>query len=466
MLQGIYFVLAVLCASGQTTPGFQFIGYGYDVLYGNPRSTQGEGDPGFRTNIFDFTYEENAMTSDGKWKVPDKTTSQSKTGTCSLAQSETMIYSGYDYQHAVSNSVSLNAGFMGLEFTLSLDFKNTENATRSNTSVFAHVSAECAAYEITMHTYDHPPVDSNFAAGAKYLSEDYDEEMYMEFLKNFGTHVVTRLTVGGRWGWQMSFDKFKYTNLLDHSVDIGAGIEYAGKIKAGIKFDHKEDTSNYMSVVHAISNNKSFNIGGTFDPDVEEWMKSVEANPQPTSLAMQSLDTLLNQLYLPDIDSSSLSKKATNMQTAIANYCLYIKKNSNSQISCEKPQPLPAPEPSPVADNAVRRICVENKGAYAMAFKLNDLSATYAVPASTGNYDNGSVECLDGSLVGAEIGDTLQCEVSVEAGDTVNCHGGDFVYDLRAKKQANFECTGTTTIVDCAFVSLSDDDTAVVSVLV
>jgi len=467
MLQGTCFVLAALLVSGDTTPGFQFLGYGYDILYGNPRSTEGGGDPGFRTNVFDFTYTENTMTGDGKWQVPDKTTSQSKTGTCSLTQSSTMIYSGYDYQHAVSTGVSLNAGFMGLEFTLSTDFQKTENQTRSNTSVFAQVTAECAAYELTMHTYDHPPVDANFKLGVQYgLTEEYNEAMYMEFIQNFGTHVVTQLDVGGRWGWQMAFDRFNYVSMLDHSVDVNAGIEYAGQVKAGIHVSHSDKTSDYRSVVNTISNNKSFNIGGEFNADVNTWMKSVVANPQPISLTMQSLDTLMNPLYLPDLDSSSLSTKATNMQTAIAGYCSYVQKNQDSQISCEKPQPLPAPQPSAVADNAIKRMCVTNWGAYAMKFTLKDLTSDYAITKWTDWYDDGSTVCVDGNDIGAYQGDYIQCQVSAMAGATVDCYGADVVYDQRATKQANFVCRGTTLSVDCKFDSFEDYNGVAVSAVV
>jgi len=352
-------VTQVFVVSAQDTPGFQFLGYGYDILYGNPQSTQGNGDGGFRTNIFTFTHDEHQMTPDGKWSVPDKTTSQDFGQTCSATQSSQIIVSSYDYLHVVDNGISLNAGFDGIEFSLSLDFKNINSETRNKTSIFAHVDAQCAAYDLTLHTYDHPPLDPNFVAGVKYLPLNYSEAEYMEFLRNFGTHVVTQLQVGGRWGWQMKFDRFSYTNMLDNSVDVELGIKYAGEVQAGFGFNHTDHMKDYMSVVNAISSNSTFNVGGKFTTNMSECMDSVKAEPMPTHLTLTSLDRLISPLYISDINADVLEAKAKAMKQALVSYCPYVQKNYNTSVTCKPAEPLPAPMPDPVATNERWCLCDE-----------------------------------------------------------------------------------------------------------
>jgi len=455
MIRGLQLSSAMLLASAQDTPGFQFIGYGYDALNGNPRSTQGDGDPGFRTNVFKFTKTQGTKTADGKWDVPDKTTSQDFGSTCSADQSTQILSSAYDYQHTVDNGISLNAGFGGLEFSLSLDFKQIDNETKSNHSIFAQVSARCAAYQLTMHTFDHPDVDSNFVAGVDTLPEHYDEASYMRFLRAFGTHVVTQLQVGGRWGWQMSFNRFSYTNMLDNSINVEAGIEYNGKVRAGIKFNHSDDTKSAMAVANSIAKNSTFNVGGTFNPDMQAWMASVKAQPMPTHLTLMPLDELISTVYLPKSNASSLSAKATAMREALKNYCPYVQKTFDPMAVCTPPKPLPAPTPNPVAKDAVRRICVLNNGGYAMNWELNDLTTQYPVKSATGNYAHGQVDCLDGLKVGAERGDKINCRANIVAGNSRDCEGSGVSYDSRATQQANFACDGSTFTGGCKFTGLS-----------
>eukprot|EP00928_Gymnodinium_smaydae_P006771 TRINITY_DN12413_c0_g2_i1.p1 TRINITY_DN12413_c0_g2~~TRINITY_DN12413_c0_g2_i1.p1 ORF type:complete len:475 (-),score=64.87 TRINITY_DN12413_c0_g2_i1:86-1510(-) len=455
MLRGACMTLAAILAESKDTPGFQFLGYGYDALYGNPRSTTGNGDPGFRTNVFKFTQNDGQKTTDGKWDVPDKTTSQDFGTTCSATQTSRVLASAYDYQHTVDDGISVNAGFMGLEFSLSSDFKQIDNETRSNTSIFAQVSAQCAAYQLTMHTYDHPDVDMNFIDGVNTLPDQYVEAPYMLFLQSFGTHVVTQLQVGGRWGWQMTFDRFAYNNMLDNSIDVESGIEYAGKLRAGIKSQHIEDRKSAMAVAQAIAKNATFNVGGSFSPDMEAWMASVKDEPMPTHLTLLPLDQLLTSIYFPNVANATLLARAEAMRLAVKNYCSYIQKHSDPSVVCTPPKPLPAPKPDPVASNAVRRICVLNDGGYAMNWELNDLTTQYPVSASTGTYAHGQTDCLDGLLVGASRGDKINCRVNKIAGASLDCWGGDFSYDERAHKQANFACDGSTFTGSCHFTGLS-----------
>ena len=50
-------------------PNINYIAKGYDIFKGNPRS--GGYDPGWKKPVFKFSYRDEQMSSDDKWKVPN-----------------------------------------------------------------------------------------------------------------------------------------------------------------------------------------------------------------------------------------------------------------------------------------------------------------------------------------------------------------------------------------------------------
>ena len=63
-----------------------YVGIGYDYLLGNPK--QNKIDDGFRQAIFNFTYEQNLMTEDKLFKIPDYCSSYMRQS-CSYFQKST-----------------------------------------------------------------------------------------------------------------------------------------------------------------------------------------------------------------------------------------------------------------------------------------------------------------------------------------------------------------------------------------
>jgi hypothetical protein len=213
--------------------------------------------------------------------------------------------------------------------------------------------------------------------------------------------------------------------------------------------------TDFMSVVESISKNSTFNVGGNFNTDMMEWMKSVKAQPMPTHLTLVSLDELFTPTYVPNCSATLLSERANAMRQAIQSYCPYVQKHLDPTTTCKPAQPLPAPKPDPVEATAVRRLCVLNHGGYRMNFELHDLTSQYPMTAASDYYDLGQTNCLDGMRVGAQRKDKLNCRANVVAGKSQDCTGGEFSYDPRAEQQANFVCDGTTYTIKCYFTGLS-----------
>jgi hypothetical protein len=60
-----------------------YLGRSYDLLTGNPLSSQGV-DPGFLHGIFEFSYDKKIITEDGKYLVPDGV-SHRRASSCSFS---------------------------------------------------------------------------------------------------------------------------------------------------------------------------------------------------------------------------------------------------------------------------------------------------------------------------------------------------------------------------------------------
>merc|ERR1719420_1150289 len=106
----MFFVLLSL-ALGQKrdTPGFAFLGSGYDLVFGNPLATDGMGDPGYRQFIFDWKYTQKLGTSDLKYRLADKTHARTFDD-CTTTMDETMYNSAYGYKKLIDTAVGVNLG--------------------------------------------------------------------------------------------------------------------------------------------------------------------------------------------------------------------------------------------------------------------------------------------------------------------------------------------------------------------
>jgi len=445
-------------ADAQDTPGFQFLGYGYDALRGNPLATDGLGDTGFRTNVFKFSHSSKQRTPDNKWAVPDKTTAQALSS-CSLEQTTHVINSAYTYEKTVSNSVDLTGEYSGVQGEFSVESKHVQQRTDNRQSIFAQIQSLCSVYKLTMHLFDHPPLDGNFIAGVKSLPTSYNQDAYMEFLKSFGTHVIVDMTLGGRWGWQMEFKLDDWQAMTDYSIDIAASLSYAGKAKAGLKVDHSVDTKVQNHVVNSISSNSSFNIGGSYHPDVQQWQASVAASPMPVLTTLKKLSDFVTPDYFSGWSGSGvaaavLAQKQSNLDSALQHYCEYLKRTEDSSVSCTPPAPIPLPTPRPV--NTIRGMCMHNGGGYVMSFEMK--ADGTPKKAGSGHFSLGKTKCIDAEDIDAREGDVLKCHMHAEAGKSKDCPGDGYKFSWYSKLKAHYECHGTTLSIKCSFTGLSEHD--------
>lgn len=438
------------------TPGFSFLGAGYDLLEGNPLATDGLGDPGYRRNLFRWTYDEALTTTDGQYRIADKTESRTFS-VCSNEMSEQVYNSAYSYQKLISTSfdIDVNIGIPGgssVDFSFGIDVRNTRNHTDTKEEIYAHVSATCTRYQLSMFLFDQANVSTDFDRAVAQMPVDFDMDAYARLISAFGTHYVSQMKAGGRWGLQMSFKSDKYQALIDNYIDIHAGIKFvAGQSNGNIQANHTEDEKTTYLIAQSVASNKTFNTGGTYNADPTIWMDSVKKDPMPIHMSLVEIASLFNKWNLPDHDPVDLVAKQANMKKAVASYCEY-QQNKTEGFDCMPQLPIPMPTPTPIGQNPVRRVCVQNSGGYLLWWRMDTPGG---VGAKTDNFAAGQTECIDGTDVNAKRGDVLGCHAYAIAGHDVDCGKPWHQYDEHSTLQANYKCDGSTLSIQCNFDGIS-----------
>lgn len=445
---------ATVFGQSHDTPGFSFLGRGYDVIQGNPLATDGLGDPGYRVHLFEWTYDDNKMTTDGHWRIADKTDSETFS-VCSTAMQQNMFNSFYTYQQLIKTNFDIDFHIGSkADFSFGIDSRNLRNHTDNLQEVYAHMTAVCTAYQLSMFTFDMPTLNRDFQTAVKMMPEEYDQSAYNLMIREFGTHYINQMKVGGRWGQQFTFKSDDYTALEENEIDIHFGITAMANADAGggLHFNSSDQRDTAYAVAKSVYKNSTYSTGGTFNFDPVQWMTTVKEEPMPVHLTLNSLDHLFNTIWLPqETNATLLAKKAANFRQASADYCEYLQAMTPG-FTCTAPEPKPWPTPAPIADDAIRRVCVKNEGGYALWWQLvTDGQAG----AATDVYSAGFSQCIDGTDNAAKRGVTIGCRVGAIAGETVNCGGDWKQYDVHSDLQATYTCTGAYDSVKCDLEGIS-----------
>ena len=93
-----------------------YIGSGYDIFQGNPKSNFI--DPGFRATIFNLQYTQNLKTENLEFRIPDFTTSKTRSS-CSYSSDFNQYTGTKEYQKDLRVYVGISATYSGLFYDAS-----------------------------------------------------------------------------------------------------------------------------------------------------------------------------------------------------------------------------------------------------------------------------------------------------------------------------------------------------------
>jgi len=150
----------------------------------------------------------------------------------------------------------------------------------------------------------------------------------------------------------------------------------------------------------------------------------------------------------------TLVVKKANMERAVKGYCAF-KQSQSPGFDCDAPSPIPFPTPKELTDE-IRRVCVKNRGAYAMHWTLirvRDNGESLNAGRSR-TYPNPQEQCFDGSQAAFKNFDVMKGRACAVAGNCVNLDAPHFKYHERSFLQANYRCEGSTISITCRFEGL------------
>ena len=230
------------------------VGQGYDILHGNPLTDTI--DPGFKNQIFSYSYKKKGKTEDNKYFIPDgmRATVESS---CKFGSDSKEVSGLKSYQDSLKASVSVEGGYDGLiasaSFSASVGYQSAKEETNSEKRVVYYSKGECLYYTLTVPSFNTLPLDKDFIIGVRKASEG--KIKWSSLISQYGTHYVVKETMGGRMVISTSFSLQDFQFLKSNSIDINAGLKasYAGfsgsvSVSAQIASKYNTATSN-MNVI-------------------------------------------------------------------------------------------------------------------------------------------------------------------------------------------------------------------------
>mgnify|MGYP001419427097 CR=1 FL=1 len=342
-------LLLALVTAGQAQKhsNVDYLSFGYDIFRGNPHSTQGV-DPGFRfERIFDLTYDQKLKSIDGNWDIPDKIT-MARTDACSLNFESTQLDSMVSYQKSLEVEVSVSAEFFGASFKASTAYKSMEKSMTTTSEKHISSKAICNVYKAKISAYDPPKLHEQFIKAVQTLPTNYDEKQYFKFIDNYGTHAITEINMGARFGMISSISKSSYEKFQSEGISVSVAASFSALgFSGGVDTrtnTQKEWANKYNS---AMTNYQIISVGAkpVGNHDAVAWAQQAITQPMPLRYTLIPLHEILDPLYVRgSLETSRMNGIRTNLQTALKNYCSNSLRPQGLVSDCNRPSD-PKPEP-------------------------------------------------------------------------------------------------------------------------
>ena len=113
-------------------------------------------------------------------------------------------------------------------FSASLDYKRISSATKNFSSMFTLSTATCCEYTASIEIHDGPELSNGFKKALDELPESEGDDIYKEFIRNFGTHYISVIDMGAIYGQQTEFSKDSYERMHERGVHVGSAAKFSG----------------------------------------------------------------------------------------------------------------------------------------------------------------------------------------------------------------------------------------------
>jgi len=306
---------------------------GYNVYTGNPMPTSAGVDPGvIGRPLFDMSYATGQKSGDMRYLVPDGY-SVTKVVGCSLSFASKVVSSNQDYEESLKSASKLSAsaevpGEGGGSFSGSSDSQNFRSMSSAKNVKKITSTAECAAYKAVLRINNPPATSEDFQNAYKRLG---DEHSYFMLFTHYGTHFLTAVQMGARFGYTRFLSEAGWNSVSKDSKSTS--IEAAATAQAdeasgeGSQSDSREVNAGKkfaenMESMQTVSLGKMLKKGET----AADWAERSGGEPMPIKYDMELI------CYHPVfVDEQQRTKCKNNLDK----YCASYLKKINPAVLCE-----------------------------------------------------------------------------------------------------------------------------------
>jgi hypothetical protein len=263
-----FFITFLLVSLSSCIPKLPLhVGNGYDIFYGNPFTNKL--DPGFRSQIFSFTYSSQQQTDDESYLIPDGMRSTTESA-CAFDSKSQEITGAQSYQESLKQAVSVEGGYdngiAAVSFTASVAYKSTQEMMTSENRIVYFSTGTCEEYTLTAPSYETLPLEKDFVLG---VTNAYAGVItWSSFITRYGTHYVIEETLGGRMVISTSFSKKDVQFLKSNEIEIGVGLQASYGPASGKVDSTTEMASKFAKATSNMNIIKSYiYVGGETNSD-------------------------------------------------------------------------------------------------------------------------------------------------------------------------------------------------------
>jgi hypothetical protein len=389
---------------------------------GNPKPVGSSNDPGYQNQIFAARYSSGNVADGNRFRLPDGISYQ-EAENCNLAFSATTFETVHAYSESLATraTVSGKAARWGVSarFSASAEYDTAKNELSKATSTMVQSEVECTVYQTSIQKFNPPPFSANFLIGLQTLTENYDADVYNDFLNAFGTHYVISTSMGAIFGEQSFVSDSSIRELesrgftLETSAKVsgyGASVEASGEVAK---------STEQLTEFRKVATGRNTYTRGSRPPinnSTREWANSIFEEPQPIKIQLSRLDTIfgLDQV----VSSPSI---LTNIGRAIDDFCV-----TNGGAQCDLSSQMdvsftdfsvPKAQPGAVLDTqghflgVLEPVVMCNEGAYVMDVQIFEVLFVGIV--------NIGLICSDGinkNIVESDASDSIVASPSTNCG--------------------------------------------------
>lgn len=327
--------------------GFPNVGWalsGYNIFYGNPLSDSVGVDPGFKLPVFKSDYSACERTQDHKFIRPQGLHIRQESGCTSSFRSK-VLSSADDYEDQASDSMTIGAsvevpGKGGGKFGMSSGMKAELKSFLKSTTKTIISSVECVVFSMNIASGKEPDAAPGFK---NVVERTEDESSWHTLFDDFGTHYVTQVKMGSRFGYSSKIEE-KWSGESNSaetssSVELAAAATSAAEAEAKGSFEGKSESSNAR--VNDFKNNmqdkRTISLGKPLqgDDDDSSWMERVSKFPMPIKYSTKVI------CEHPLFQSGESASKRQPCKNALDNYCEYLQ-SKNPALDCSNTHVTPA----------------------------------------------------------------------------------------------------------------------------